>query len=191
MRKPPVQFEDRLERLFDRRLRCRWSDKRQEWQIEYKVARGKQMNFFVSQWDDGAVRARDGYAYVMSIRTGDRMPCPRCGYEVKVPIFKIGETVCDYCKMNGKNGYITACFFPLESPKLMEHLIKFDPLRTYRDGLVKQADEQNKKLEAQREKEFENSVKDMALDSYKQLVGIPSVGYTSGKVFTGNNNSGT
>lgn len=185
MRKPPEAFVERLDRLFDHRLRIRWSNQRQEWHIEYKVARGKQMNFFVSEWDDGAVRARDGYAFVLAIRTGDRMPCPRCGMEVKVPIFKIGEAKCDYCTMQGKNGFITAAFFPLEGDALMTHLIKFDPLRTYRDDLVKRADEANARLEEQKERAFASEVESLTNESYRQLVGIPSVGYTTGKVFTG------
>lgn len=176
--KPPVEFTTRLNHLFDHRLRCRWSHQRDEWHIEAKVAPGQVLNCVVKDNDDDALRAQDGYAYVMSIRTGDRMPCPRCSHEVEVPIFKIGDIVCSYCKMQGQQAHITAAYFPLESDALTQHLIRFDPLRSYRDTIAKDADAHNAAVAKQKEKEFDWNTKSAILDDYRRLVGIPTVGYT-------------
>ena len=184
MKRPPVDFENRLSRLFDNRLRIRWSNQRDEWHLEYKVGRGREANFFVSSYDDGAVRARDGYAFLMSVREGDRMPCPKCGCTLKVPKFELGHAICDYCKLNGKGGKFTACYFPLEGDTLIQHLSRIDPLRSWRDNLHKVADANNEKLLAIKERDFGNHVEGVAKDYYNKLAGIPQTGYT-GKEFKG------
>jgi hypothetical protein len=76
------------------------------------------------------------------------------------------------------------CYFPLDGDMLIQHLIKLDPLRTYRTGLAKQADKANSAAMAARERHFINETQAIAKDSYKQLAGIPTWGYT-GKVFKG------
>jgi hypothetical protein len=182
---PPVDFADRLERIFDGRIRARWSNRRQEWHLEYKIARGKAtVPFYIDSNDDPAIRARDGYALLMAVRTGDRMPCPRCGYELKVPIFEKAEAICQYCVMHGRDGRTAAVFFPLDGDQLIQYLISLDPLRTYRDGLHKRADANNELRQAARERKFKNEIQAHTLDNYNKLVGIESVGYT-GKEFTG------
>lgn len=177
---PPVQFETRLERLFNGRVRCRWSPNREEWHLEYKIARQKIVGFIINPNDDPAVRARDGYAFIMAVRPGDRMPCPRCNYTVKVPVFEIAEAVCDYCRLQGHDGRYPACYFPLDGDKLITELAKLDPQNTWTDTLVASADKRNDAMMAAKERQFENQIRSATLDSYKQLVGIPSFGY-SGK----------
>lgn len=180
--KPPEYFDAKLSRLFDNRLRIRWSFKREEWHLEYKVGRGKIPNLFVGEYNDTMIRARDGYGLFMIIRPGDRMPCPWCGFTVKVPIQEMKEATCDYCKLNGKDGRIPAAFYPLEGDTLIQHLIKMDPMRTYRDGIAKRVDEQNDRVLKSAERKFENDIQAITKENYKDLVGIQSVGYT-GKEF--------
>ncbi len=135
--------------------------------------------------DDAAIRARDGYTYVLSIRTGDRMPCPRCGAECHVPLFQVGDIICSYCKMQGKQNHIPACYFPLDSDALIHHLIRYDPLRTYRDTIAKDADANNAAIKAKQMKDFESDIRGHVHDNYRKMVGIPSIGYTGKEQYLG------
>jgi hypothetical protein len=136
------------------------------------------VNFRVDSYDDPAIRARDGYAFIMAVRQGDRMPCPKCGYTIRVPKFEMAETSCDYCKMLGRDGRYTACYFPLEGDSLIQHLSKLDPLKTWRDGLAQRADAHNAQLLASRERDCLNKLEAATKENFNQLVGIQSVGYT-------------
>ena len=184
---PPVQFTERLHREFDGRLRCRWSQQRSEWQIEFKIAPGQVpgMSMPRESQRDSIIRAQDGYALVCSVQRGDRMPCPRCGITLKVPVFEFGQTRCDYCTQQGFKAVFNAGYFPLESDRLMEHLRKIDPLRTWHKQIVAAVDAQNQRILDEQEQKIINHTESVAKDNIKQLFGIPSVGYT-GKVFTGN-----
>ncbi len=178
-------FEDRLNRLFDNRVRIRWSSKLGEWHLEYKIAPGQVVNCPVESWDDKAIRARDGYAFIMAVRTGDRMPCPVDGTTLPVPAFKTAEVVCDYCRMNGRDGRYPACYFPLEGDALLTYLCKLDPLRGYNSQLVAKIDAANERLIAAKERAFDVYAEAAVKDNIYDLFNIPRVGYT-GKVFTGN-----
>lgn len=171
-KEPSIDFQNRLARLFDDRLRCRWSNKRGEWHIEYKIAPGRQMKFPVDSYDDGAIRARDGYAFILAVRDGDRMPCPKCGLTLRVPLFKMAEVKCEYCALKGRDGRYPACYFPLEGDALISYLAKIDPYRGWRDGLAKRADEANKRLEASRERDFENYIEAATKDNIYDLFDI-------------------
>lgn len=169
----PIEFQNRLSRLFDNRLRIRWSDKRSEWHIEYKVGRGRTPNFFVSSYDDNAIRAKDGYAFLLAIRPGDRMPCPKCHYTIKVPIREFGESRCEYCVLNGKDGRYPAAFFPLEGDSLIQHLSHLDPLKEWRKDLHKTIDKRNQAIMDEKERNFKNYIEAGAKDNFAKLVGIP------------------
>lgn len=176
----PTYVTERLEREFDGRLRIRWSYKRNEWQIEAKIARAIDPGAQVDAADDDHIRARDGYAFVMSIRRGDRMPCPDCGFTLKVPVLHTAEVRCDYCRSRGRDGRHRAAYFPLDSELLFEHLRKIDPIRGYRDSLVRLADARNKAILAARERAALNEIQAANIDNFNNLVGIPQFGY-SGK----------
>ena len=184
MRHAPERLTERLLRLFDGRVRIRWSQQRGEWHLEYKVGRGRPASFFVSGFDDAAIRAADGYAMLLAIRTGDRMPCPRCGYEMAVPVRKLAESRFEYCAAQGRDGRYPAAFFDLDGDSLIEYLSKLDPYRGWRKNLHKQADENNDRLLKSRERDFANRIEATTKDDFRRLVGIQGVGYT-GKVFTG------
>jgi hypothetical protein len=180
----PADFVSRLDRIFEGRLRIRWSFQRHEWHIEYKVAPGQILNFPVQSNDDRAIRAKDGYAFILAIRNGDRMPCPKCGYEVKVPLFEIAEVVCEYCTLQGRDGRYPAAYFPLEGDRLITYLSRLDPTRTWREGIAKLADAANERILKQKERDFENHIEAATKENFTDLLNIQSVGYT-GKVFTG------
>lgn len=175
MRNPPDSFKESLDKQFNGKLRIRWSDKEQEWQIEEKISRASLPDQLVDDWDDHAIRARDGYGYVCGVRPGDRMPCPKCGTELKVPVNHFAEVKCDYCRLKGRNSSIIAGFFEL-GDMLLEHLRRLDPIRGWRDKFIYGTFDEHR--QAQIDKEIEN-MSPIWSDAYKRLVGIPMVGYTS------------
>lgn len=179
-----ADFENRLHHLFDGRLRIRWSYKRSEWHIEYKISRGKMYTAPFERDDDVMQRAKDGYMFVMAVSVGDRMPCPRCGYELKVPFKQMKEVTCMYCRLQGKDGRYPAVYFPLEGDELITHLSKLDPDRRW-VNLAQEADKQNQKLLAQKERDFENYIEAGVKDNIMDLLNIPRVGFGGIKRFEG------
>lgn len=179
----PTEFTKQLEQTFQGRLRIRWSSKRREFHIEQKVGRMAPAPQRISEADDDMIRARDGYHFVMSIREGDRMPCPECGFEIKVPVMDTADIRCTYCEMTGKQTRVVAGFWPLNE-RLIEHLRKIDPLRGGQKELADAADRYNELLVQAAENQISNDGYAALEERYNRLVGIPQTGYT-GKVFTG------
>lgn len=174
----PDRFTHRLHSLFDGRLRIRWSNKRQQWHLEYKVARAVVPKFYIGTEDDQAIRGRDGYAFLMEITRGDTAPCPKCGLDLKVPFGVSNEVTCPSCKVQGRDGRYPMCYFPLDGDALIQRLIELDPLRNYRDSVMKKADAANKAAMDEKEKKFKNDMEAITKDNIRQLMGIPIVGYT-------------
>lgn len=172
----PQSFEERLKREFDDRLRIRWSNRAGEFQIEQKV--GTRVEAPVGDDDEDAlVRARDGYAYVMSVRDGDRMPCPTCNYTIQVPYLETVHVACPYCKMKGRKTYIAAGYFPLDD-NFITYLRQRDPLRGASKELAEAIDRRNKAMIEAKERETLNNSTAAFGEKYNKLVGIPQVGYT-------------
>lgn len=185
MRTPPSDFARRLKREFDDRLRIRWSNKRGEWQIEQRVARSQVAHALISDNDDPAIRARDGFVYVMSVRDGDRMPCPAGdGTTLKVPVNHTGEVTCPTCKRFGRNGRYAAAYFPLDGEALIQYLRRLDPVLGWNRGITKDIDATERAMYAAKQRNVSNAIEAGTLENWKRLAQIPNVGYT-GKVFTG------
>jgi hypothetical protein len=176
------EFTSRLRRDFNDRLRIRWSKKRGEWHIEQKVGRAALPPIYISEVDDDLIRAKDGYAFVMAIRPGDRMPCPDCGLTLRVPVMQIAETTCDYCRYKGRYGRHSAAYFPL-GDLLIEHLKKISPERRPKK-FTEMLDAKNAAVLASRQREFENEFEATTKENWSRMIGIPSWGYT-GKEFRG------
>lgn len=174
---PPSGFTAQLQREFGGRLRIRWSDKRGEWHIEQRVGRAVVPPRFVSDYDDDSIRARDGYAFVMAIRPGDRMPCPGCGFTVKVPVMHSGEVRCDYCRSRERDGRYAAAYFPLGTA-LIQHLRRIDPLLGWNKNLAAEADARNVAVLRDKEKAVEDAIYGGTSENWKRIAGIPQVGYT-------------
>lgn len=174
----PQDFIDKLHTQSDGELRIRWSDGRGEWHIEQRVGRAVLEPSPVNRFDDEHIRARDGYVFVLAVRTGDRMPCPDCGIELKVPLLHFAEVKCDYCRLNGRDGRFPAGFFPL-SDALLIHLRRLDPKRTWRADVKTQLDQRNKLMMASKEREYGNHIESVTKDYYNDMVGIGQWGYNS------------
>lgn len=172
----PQTFVDRLRDTFEGRLRIRWSHASNEFQIEQRVARGL-INFPMALSDDEHIRLRDGYFYVMSIRSGDRMPCPRCHAQLTVPVREVKELSCDRCKAAGLEHRVAAGFFPLDDT-LITYLKAMDPLRGASRELRAKVDAYNARhTEAQRQAVLDKAYAAGA-DDFNRIAGIPNVGYT-------------
>lgn len=180
----PDQFLARLREEFRDRLRIRWADTQGEWHLEQKVGRGifdpplpshkiaphqRELQY------EKRERARDGYAFVMAIRPGDRMPCPACGLTMHVPVMELTEAKCGWCLEHGRDTRLMACYFPL-GEVLIDHLKKIDPER---DGIRRQRDEAdlaNARKLAREERAADSELRDSLFDAAVDQ--IPKWGYT-------------
>lgn len=177
----PSTFVDRLHRVFDGRLRIRWSEKEREFRIEQKVGRAVVAPLAIDSGRDDLICARDGYSYVLAIRSGDRMLCPNCQWqELRVPVRDFVDVQCSYCASKGRQSRTTVGFWPLDD-SLIDHLRRIDPTR----GQVKQEaidlDRRNTLREAAAERHAFNQGEAAALQDYNNLVGIPQFGYSHAK----------
>jgi predicted RNA-binding Zn-ribbon protein involved in translation (DUF1610 family) len=158
----PEEFVSRLDSAFDGRLRIRWSAAEGAYHIEQRVARAL-VNFPAGTSDDEAIRLRDGYHLIMVVRSGDRMPCPRCGATLKVPLRSSTVVTCDTCRQRGLEYRIAAAHYPLDDT-LIDHL-------------------KSAKLTEQQQQAVLDQLTSKANDDFNRIAGIPSVGYT-GKVLS-------
>ena len=178
-----THFQRRLDEEFHGRLRIRWSLQRHEYHIEQRVGRAVIPPLRIEEGRDDLIRARDGYDFLMAIRPGTRMPCPTCHLDVSVPIMEFRETACPHCAIKGRDGRITACYFPL-GERLLDELRARDPLKGGPARMRAMMDAANARLEATRDREFRNYNEDVVKDHFGNLFGIQQVGYT-GRVFAG------
>lgn len=181
----PERFAAQLRDEFNGRYRLRWSHKFQEWNLEQRVGLGHvDVPWREDPEDDSMIRARDGYWFVMAIRTGETMPCPiiidnhgtRCGAEVKVPIMQTAEAVCVRCQLSGRDGRTAAAYWPLNDA-LIQHIRRIDAFLGHNEDIRRVHDEKNKRLMDVAEKDALNDIDDVSYDLRKTLGGIEQVGY--------------
>ena len=184
----PVEFAERLHSVFDGRLRIRWSNVTNDYQIEQKVARGI-INFPPGLSEDETIRLQDGYIFVMSIRNGDRMPCPRCGSTLRVPLREIKELSCPSCKTNHSEHRTAAGFFPLDD-SLIQHLESIDPLKGMSRALRNKIDAHNEKYTADQRQKVLDDAWSKGAEDFNRIAGIPTKGY-SGVMLPGSEGPGT
>ena len=173
----PPEFAERLDHEFDGRLRVRWSIPEGAFVIEQKIARGLADLFPAEEHEDAKIRLRDGYLKIMSVRNGDRMPCPRCGLTLRVPKFEIRLLECGYCKRRGYDYQHPAGFFELND-RLLEYLRSLDPKKGGSRRNRDRVDINNKKVEVAHEHEADNVLEAAVSNSFTQIAGIQSVGWT-------------
>lgn len=179
----PEWFVSALTQQSGGRLRIRWSLKRGAWHIEQQVGRAALPPLRISEADDGMIRARDGYWFVMELRPGDRMPCPKCHLTIKVPVMQFGEAICLYCKYKGNGAHrYKACYYPL-GDMLLEHLRKIDP---HNDGLRRIQEEvttDDARRVAADDKDLSTHVEDVIKDNLNSLFDVGHTGYTGKETY--------
>lgn len=179
----PSEFADALHREFDGRFRVRWSPKREEYHVEYKVLPGQVLepprtkSGEFDTYDDDYIRARDGYDFIVAIRRGDRMPCPHCGLTMKVAHLEMREASCEHCKVRGRDGRYPAVFYPLNHI-LIEHLRFIDPLRGGPERVLARVRELERQRELAEFRSAMNEIEDATSAYFTRLFDIKSVGYT-------------
>lgn len=181
----PDEFQRELDDTFHGRYRLRWSDKRHEFHLEQKVATGQVMEpppidpespDHFDTYSDEWIRARDGYFYVMTIRNGDRMPCPVCGLIVKVPVMETREGHCESCKAHGRDGRYLAAYYPLNHI-LIQHLRDIDPYSSDVNQIRKRMRaRQLERIERDRREELDNADY-MVQFNKNQVENNPMTGY--------------
>jgi hypothetical protein len=168
----PQDFQDKLHNAFDGRLRLRWSNQRGEYQIEQRVARGI-VNFPAPDDQDEQIRLKDGYFYVMSIRNGDRMPCPKCHHTLKVPIREVRELKCGACEARGQDYRVIAGYYPLDD-QLLNYLKMIDPLRGASKEMRARIDKHNAEFTDKQRDKVLTQLRDAAEDDFTRIAGIPT-----------------
>lgn len=176
----PADFAARLDRAFQGRLRVRWSNAKQEFHVEQRVSRAL-ADFPVVPSDDHSIRLRDGYLYLLSIRPGTRMPCPKCGLTLAVPVREFQNISCQMCKLNGYEHRVSAGYFPLDDT-LIDYLAQLDPERGMSQTRRRAVDAHNATLLARQRQQVLDASLDVMNDDFRRIAGIPSVGYTGASV---------
>ena len=172
----PPEFVERLQSVFDGRLRIRWSNALNEYHIEQRVARGI-INFPPALSEDETIRLQDGYIHIMSIRNGDRMPCPKCQRTLRVPVREIRELSCATCKASKVEHRVAAGFFPLDDT-LITHLQSIDPLKGMSKALRNKIDAHNESFTASQRQAVLDHAYSRGAEDFARIAGIPSVGFT-------------
>lgn len=175
-------FSEKLERVFGSEYRLRWSVREGAWHLEQFLGQRAlrwNKNRPLDPWYDELVRARDGYTLAMSIRPGQRMPCPKCGATLAVPLREVREVRCTPCIRAGFDGKYKAAFFPLD-----ELFLDYIKARTPSYSGTFVADEQQKLAEkANAYKDYQqeriidhgrDALKDAFLDQFPKA-GFPSL----------------
>jgi hypothetical protein len=118
----------------------------------------------------------------MTIAPGDRLPCPRCGLTLHIPVLEIGEAECPKCKVAQRpGGRVIAGYFPLDSRTLLDHLHAIDPLRGANEDLTQRIDAAQAKATLDTENRFRDGMQQTLWDA--AIEQLPKVGYTTSKVF--------
>lgn len=177
------EFSKQLEQEFNGRFRVRWSNRRSAYQVEFKVQPGQvleppmTLSGAYDTYNDDYIRARDGYDFLVEVTRGDRMPCPHCGFDVKLQPLQMREAKCEYCTLHGRDGRVSAVFYPLNHV-LIEHLRFIDPVTGGAKRVLAQV-RRNEALKRQRDDEAAyNEIDETNKEFFPKFYGIKSWGYT-------------
>ena len=181
MRSAPRWVVRRLQTEFGGRLRLRWSNRRQAWFIEQRLAPGQILTpprRTDGPWDtenDRYIQARDGYGEVLRITAGDRMQCERCFLPVKVPVLEFGEARCEHCIARGVDARYRASYWPIDSEAILQHLRRLDPERGRVLDYIKDLDAANHARSQAIDRTADNALHDGLYDA--AIDQLPIFGY--------------
>lgn len=170
----PETFERELKLRMGEEYRLRYSSLTSTWNIEQKIGRGV-WELPANDWDDTAIRARDGYALVCSVHPRPFLICPECNLQVPLPHLTIGEAHCHYCEARtGTNVSYFAGYFPL-CERLIQRLERTSPKRAAE--WRKEMNEKNRILRQQQDRDYDNETEAILADYYNRVMDRPQVGY--------------
>jgi hypothetical protein len=174
MYKPPEDFVEKLEREFHG-YRIRWSVKNNRWSLEQRVGRGALPGTYPEdKFDDGTIRAAEGYWLILEVSPRPYTKCPECGFHFDLPELKIKEAKCEYCCERGLDARWMLGYFPL-GEALLDQLRKTDPKRDGIQKLGAKIDARNKaRLKSIRDR-ADDQLMSALLDNKKQVFEMPSV----------------
>lgn len=171
----PASFRSSLARQFDGQLRVRWSEARQEWQIEQKMRRARLSSRRIHEGTiqaDDLIRSRDGYAFVLAVKPGNVTPCPRCHAPQRIPELRMHRTTCPRCRHS-----FLAVYYPL-SDLLLEHLRYTDPYRGGLDRIIADQDRASTTVAETHRRDSRREGDAFWRDHFNQLARVRPIGYT-------------
>lgn len=174
---PDPDFVEKLEKEFPG-YRIRWSLKRNLWQLEQRCGRSALPGTYPEdKFDDGTIRAAEGYWLILEVSPRPYTKCPECGFHFDLPELKIKEAKCEYCISRDLDARWMLGYFPL-GEALLNQLRKTDPKRDGIQKLSARVDAKNKaRLKAI--KDSADDTMDYAMrDHRREVFEIPGVGYT-------------
>ncbi len=170
----PETFESELRTRLGRDYRLRRSPLTNRWLIEQHVGRGI-WEEPLNDWDDSAIRARDGYALVCSVYPVPYMLCPICKSQLDLPHLSIGEVHCRRCEIaTGETISYFGGYFPL-CDALIARLERTSPKRS--KAFKAELDDTNRRRREAAEKATEADVEDIFADHYNRFMDRPQIGY--------------
>jgi hypothetical protein len=169
---PDPNFVEALRKEFPE-YRVRWSLKNERWQLEQQVGRGALPGTYPEdKFDDGTIRAAEGYWLILEVSPRSETKCPDCGFFFQLPHLKITEARCEYCISRGLDGRTMLGYFPL-GEALLQQLRKTDPKRDGIQKLAKRMDAKNKLKLDQARKDADALLNDALLDNKYDVFEIP------------------
>lgn len=170
----PETFERELQSRLGDDHRLRWSSLTERWLIEQRTGRGS-FDDPVNDWDDAAIRARDGYTLVCSVYPVPFLICPECRGQVDLPHLTISEVLCPRCTATeGRRISYFGGYFPL-CERLLARLERTSPKRAHiwRREMV----ESNARLALTRQRDSDNDLEAILGDHYNRVMDRPQIGY--------------
>lgn len=170
----PETFEQELRSRLGSGHRLRWSSLTNRWLIEQQTERGS-FDDPLNDWDDSAIRARDGYTLVCSVYPVPYMICPECRAQLGLPHLSIGEVICAHCtEKTGQRVSYFGGYFPL-----CERLLARLERTSYRRAREwrRELDETNSRTASRREQDSNDQFADEVGDHYNRFMDRPQIGY--------------
>ncbi len=167
----PETFEDELVRRCGRTYRLRRAVRNGAWLVEQKVRPGLDYPGHTDQ----IIRVRDGYRLVLDLGLRDWQPCPTCHLRLDLPVGERAEVECGYCHLRGERTRVISGYFPL-SEATLQYLERWHPRRGAE--INAEIDRINAGVARDARAYRLNTAEALAADHWRQVAGIPMVGYT-------------
>jgi hypothetical protein len=181
----PEWFQQQLAHEFGTRFRMRWSNARQLFVLDERIARGVLMTPArlaaklarldaknPDQAEEFRLRLREGTAPFVEISPGNRTACPACGATVRLAHMTWAYAHCDECQKDFKTIYAPLGWW------LLEQLRFLDFERGGDERALTAMDQANAAHEAEVQAAPKRELEAAVRDDFAHIMSIQSVGYT-------------